>query len=407
MPVAAKIIEKIQMSPFEWHFPTKLVYGPGRVSEVGQRSAQYGHKAMIVTYLRGNGLDRTLVTIEKSLKDAGIEFIVFAHIESNPRSKTIDKATALFVSNHCDLVIALGGGSVIDAAKYIAATAFSGGKCWDYVLSASHTSQQYSGTYPLIAIPSIAAVGSEANCNGVVVNSHSQEKGVTCSDVFFPKVAIVDPAVQASVPLRLTQDSCISIFSSLLEHYLASSNESELADRFTESMILCLKDSTEKIIYDIDNNEVRGQLALCSIFAWSGVQALGRLSKVPLQYLEMPLSARYDLPYGRGMVVIIVAYLAFFADVLPERWAKLARRCFGVTEQDDIKAAAMLSGEVARWFKSTHSYLTLGDVGIPDEKFELMAEDVMRLHANSGERAELGTRSITKQDVIDIYNLCK
>lgn len=407
MPVAAKIIEKIQMNPFEWHFPTKLVYGLGRVSEVGQRSAQYGHKAMIVTYLRGNGLDSTLVTIEKSLKDAGVESIIFAHIESNPRSKTIDKATSLFVSNHCDLVIALGGGSVIDAAKYIAATAFSGGKCWDYVLSANNPSQQYGGAYPLIAIPSIAAVGSEVNCNSVVVNSHSQEKGVTRSDVFFPKVAIIDPAIQASVPLRLTQDSCISIFSSLLEHYLASPNESEFADRLTESMILCLKDSTEKIIYDIDNNEVRGQLALCSIFAWSGVQVLGRLSKVPLQYLEMPLSARYDLPYGRGMVVIIVAYLAFFADVLPQRWAKLARRCFGVTEQDDIKAAAMLSGEVARWFKSTHSYLTLGDVGIPDEKFELMAEDVMRLHANSGERAELGTRSITKQDVIDIYNLCK
>ncbi|MCQ8878588.1 iron-containing alcohol dehydrogenase [Pseudoalteromonas shioyasakiensis] len=395
------------MNPFEWHFPTKLVYGPGRLDELGINAKNYGQKAMIVSYARGNGLDNTLESMQSSLQAAAIDYVVFAAIEPNPRSNTIDKATALFISQECDFVIALGGGSVIDAGKYIAATAFSGGSCWDYIMQAGKAPKRFLGAYPLIAIPSIATVGSEVNSTAVVVNSRTHEKGITQTDVFYPTMALVDPQIHTSVPLRLTQDSCISIFSSLLASYLVSTDESEFADRLTESMILCLKDSTEQIIYDIDNDAVRGQLALCAIFAGSGAQAQDKLTRMPLQCLEMPLSARYDLPCGRGMVVLIVAYLAFFADAMPARWAKLARRCFAVTEPDDLKAAAMLSHEVAKWFKSTHSYLTLGDVGIPDEKFDLMAEDAMRLFANAGELAALGKRCVTKQDVIDIYNLCK
>lgn len=395
------------MNAFEWQLPTKLIYGAGCVTNVARESLQYGHRAMIVTYLRGNGLDKTLDKVEKSLADIGLESVVFAHIEPNPRSKTIDKAIAMFISNNCDFVIAIGGGSVIDAAKLVAATACCGGVCWDYVMGVNNASNHYNDTYPLIAIPSIAAVGSEANSTAIVVNSNTQEKGIIRSDVLLPKVAVIDPEIQTSVPLRLTQDSCISIFASLLERYLASSNESECADKLIEDMILCLKDNTEKIIYDIDNIEVRSQLARCSTFFCSSKNTNGIQKKASLQYLGMPLSARYDLPYGRSMVLIVVAYLAYFADVSPQRLAKLARRCFNVTEQDDIKAAAMLSGEVTKWFKSTHSYLTFGDVGIPNEKFELMAEDAIRLHENAIEDAELGAWSINKQDVINIYNLCK
>lgn len=393
------------MSPFEWSFPTKLTYGPGRLKEVGKIAAEYGKKAMIATYEKGSPLDPVIETVSASLKAAGVEVVLFTGIEPNPRAQTIDKAIEIFNAEKCDLVIALGGGSVIDGSKYIAATAFSGGKSWDYVVLGERTPREYTGAFPIISIPTISAAGSESNAGGVIQNAETNEKSFSRSPYRLPKVAIVDPEILKSVPRRLTQDSCLDIFSHLIEHYLSSQDESDFADRMTEAMILCLIDNLDKILEDLSDLEVRMQLALCSQFGWSGLQALGRLGSIPMHSIEMPLSAHYDLPHGKGMVIVMPAYLEYMSDALPHRWAKLARRCFGVTEQDDAIAAKLLPVKVKEWFKRTGSYLTLTDVGIPNDKFEQMAEDVVRMFPIKGTETTAGARPINKEDVINMYKL--
>lgn len=393
------------MSPFEWSFPTKLSYGPGRLKEVGKIAAEYGKKAMIATYEKGGALDPVIETVSASLQAAGLEVVLFTGIEPNPRAQTIDKAIEIFNAEKCDMVIALGGGSVIDGSKYIAATAFSGGKSWDYVVLGERTPREYTGAFPIISIPTISAAGSESNAGGVIQNAETNEKSFSRSPYRLPKVAIVDPEILKSVPRRLTQDSCLDIFSHLIEHYLSSPDESDFADRMTEAMILCLIDNLDKILEDLSNLEVRMQLALCSQFGWSGLQALGRLGSIPMHSIEMPLSAYYDLPHGKGMVVVMPAYLEYMSDALPHRWAKLARRCFGVTEQDDAIAAKLLPVKVKEWFQRTGSYLTLTDVGIPNDKFEQMAEDVIRMFPIKGTETTAGARPINKEDVINIYKL--
>ncbi|WP_372713416.1 iron-containing alcohol dehydrogenase [Ilyobacter sp.] len=395
------------MNNFEWNFPTKINYGPGKVNEVGEIAKAYGKKAMIATYARGGFLDSIIDTVEASLKEAGIEFVTFTGIEPNPRAQTIDKAIDKFKAEKCDLVIALGGGSVIDGSKYIAATSFSGGKAWDYVVLGDRVPREYTGAYPIISIPTISASGSECNAGGVLTNAETNEKSFSRSPYRFPKVAIVDPELLTSVPLSITKDSCVDIFSHLIEHYLSSHSESDFADRITEGIILTLKENFDKIITNLSDTEVRGQLALCSIFGWSGLQALGRTGSIPMHSIEMPLSAIYDLPHGRGMTIVIPPYLELMADVLPHRWAKLARRCFGVTEQDDLKAAKLLSVKVVEWLKSTESYLTLSDVNIPSDQFEKMADDVVRMFPGSKANTTTGPRPVTKEEIIKIYEMCK
>jgi len=395
------------MSPFEWNFPTKLAYGPGKISAVGEIAAEYGKKAMIATYEKGSPLDPVIEVVEASLKAAGLEVVIFTGIEPNPRAQTIDKATELFLEEKCDLVIALGGGSVIDGSKYIAATAFSGGKSWDYVVLGDRVPREYTGAFPIISIPTISAAGSESNAGGVIQNAETNEKSFSRSPYRIPKVAIVDPEILKSVPMRLTRDSCVDIFSHLVEHYLSSHDESEFADRMTEGMILCLMDNFDKVVENLEDLEVRGQLALCSIFGWSGFQALGRMGCIPMHSIEMPLSAYYDLPHGRGMVVVIPAYFKYMASAMPHRFAKLARRCFGVVEADDAKAADLLAVKVVEWFKRTGAFLTLGDVGIPDDKFEQMADDVVRMFPGGEPETTQGPRPIGKQEIIDMYELMK
>ncbi len=395
------------MTNFNWNFPTEIVYGEGRVKELGGIAKTYGKKAMIATYARGGFLDPIIDTVEASLTEAGITFVTFTGIEPNPKEHTIDKAIEMFKAEECDFVVALGGGSVIDGAKYIAAVAYSGGKCWDYVVLGDRVPREYTGAFPIIAIPTISASGSECNAGGVITNGETGEKSFSRSPYRYPKVALLDPTLLTSVPMFITKDCCLDIFSHLIEHYLSSHAESEFADRMTEGMILTLKENFDKVLLDPKNLEVRGQLALCSIFGWSGLQALGRTGCIPMHSIEMPLSGIYDLAHGRGMTVVMPAYLELMADTLPARWAKLARRCFDVTEADDAVAAKMLSVKVTEWFKATDSFLTLSDVNIPDDQFERMADDVVRMFPASEPNTTPGPRPITKEEIIKIYEMCK
>ncbi len=396
------------MDNFNWSFPTEIAYGEGRVNEIGEIAKKFGKKAMVATYARGGFLDPIIDKVESSLKKAGVEFVTFTGIEPNPRAQTIDKAIEQFKAEKCDLVIALGGGSVIDGSKYIAATGFSGGNAWDYVVLGERVPRQYTGAFPIISIPTVSASGSECNAGGVLTNAETNEKSFSRSEYRYPKVAILDPELLTSVPLDITKDSCVDIFSHLIEHYLSSHGQSEFADRATEGMILTLKENFDKILKNLKDPEVRGQLALCSIFGWSGLQALGRTGCIPMHSIQMPLSGIYDLSHGRGMAIVIPPYLEVLSDVLPARWAKLARRCFGVTETDDNKASKMLAPKVVEWLKSTDSYFTLSDVNIPSDKFEQMADDVIRMFPHpKGPGATNGPRPITKEDIVKIFEMCK
>lgn len=393
------------MDNFEWNFPTKMVYGPGRLAELGSIAKEYGTKVFLATYERSPALAPLIDRTVGYLEAAGLEVVIFEKIEPNPRSHTIDEGIALFNKSGCECVVALGGGSVIDGSKYIAATAFSGGDCWDYVVLGNRTPREYTGAYPIVAIPTVSAAGSEVNAGGVLTNWETKEKSFSRSPYRIPKVAIIDPEVLATLPLSITKDSCVDIFSHQIERYLSDEDKSEFADRITEGLVLMLKDAFAKIVNDPTDIETRGTLALCSIFSWQGIAALGRMGTIPMHSIEMPLSAHYDMPHGHGMGIVMPAYMEYFADKLPHRWAKLARRCFDVTAENDLDAANQLAPAVREWFKSVDSHFTLSGDGIGDEKFQQMAEDVMRMFG-APEKDRINSIIPTSvHDMVEIYNL--
>jgi alcohol dehydrogenase class IV len=149
------------MHNFEWNLPTNIVYGPGELSRLGEISKDLGRKAFLATYRRNEKrawiLDKALSSLEK----AGIEVTIFDRIEPNPRAETVDQGVQLFLQSGSDFVVALGGGSVIDTAKYISATAYSGGLAWDYVILAERPAQEYTGAYPIVAVPTVSAAGTK------------------------------------------------------------------------------------------------------------------------------------------------------------------------------------------------------------------------------------------------------
>lgn len=393
------------MNNFEWNFTTNLVYGPGRLSELGSLVKPYGKKVFLATYERNEAFATLIDKTVDILKASDIEVVIYDAIEPNPRVTTVDEGIRIFKESGCDSIVALGGGSVIDGAKYIAATAFSGGSSWDYVVLGDRKAKEYSGAYPIIAIPTVSAAGSEVNAGGVLTNWETNEKSFSRSEYRIPKVAIIDPEVLATLPLSITRDSAIDIFSHLIERYLSSADLSDFADRITEGIILNLRSTFDILIKDPTNIDARGELALCSIFGWQGIQALGRMGAIPMHSIEMPLSGYYDISHGRGMAIVIPPYLEYFAESLPDRWAKLARRVFDVKEEDDVAAAKMLAPKVIEWFKSVDMYYKLSDMNIDDTKFEQMADDTMRMFGNPEEDKIAGIIPVSVKDMVNVYKL--
>ena len=392
------------MMSFEWSLPTKLTYGVGNLAKVGELTSGIGKKAMVVSYaVQGSGawIVRTAL---KSLDDAGCDYVLYDEIEPNPRVTTIDEGVRRFKESGCDYIIAVGGGSVIDAGKYISSTAYSGGSCWDYVILKERKEKEITGAYPIIAVPTVAASGSEANAGGVITNWETNEKSFCRSPYRIPRMAIIDPEVFLSLPRHVTADSGVDIFSHLIEHYLSSDGTSELADRITEGLILTLMENLDKVLEDPNDVDARGELSICSILGWSGLQALGRTGTIPIHFIEHQLSGRFDISHGRGIAIVIPPYLEYFADARPDRWAKLARRVFGVTEPDDPTAARMLHTKVREWFESIGMHLTLTDVEIGGDHNEVLTDDIVRMYGTLEGEAVPGSRPMSRRDILNVLN---
>lgn len=287
------------MHNFEWNLPTKIVYGQGELSRLGELCNEYGRKAFQATYRRSEKRAWILDKALSSLKAVGIEVTIFDRIEPNPRAETIDQGVQLFLQSGFDFVVALGGGSVIDAAKYISATAFSGGSAWDYVILKERPAKEYTGAYPIVAVPTVSAAGSEANAGGVITNWITKEKSFSRSPYRIPKVGLVDPEVFVTVPRDITADGGVDIFCHLIEHYLTSSSESEISDRITEGLIHTTMEYLDRALQDGCDLEARAQLALCALLGWSGIQALGRMGSIPIHFIEQQISGHYDISHGR------------------------------------------------------------------------------------------------------------
>ncbi len=393
----------MNMTNFEWSMPTKLNYAEGNLEKVGELTKGFGTKAMVVSYAQpGKGVWVVEKALE-SLDKAGISYILYDRIEPNPRVTTIDAGVEVFKREACDYILAVGGGSVIDASKYISATAFCGGSCWDYVILKERKEKVYTGAYPIVAVPTVAASGSEANAGGVITNWETNEKSFCRSEHRIPRMAIIDPKVFATLPKKITLDSSIDIFSHLIEHYLSSDAESEIADRITEGLILTVMECLDRVIEDPEDLDARGELSLASILGWSGLQALGRTGSIPIHFIEHQLSGHFDVSHGRGIAVIIPPYLEYFADAKPARWAKLARRVFGVAERNDVAAAKMLHQKVRDWFQSVGMLLTLTDVGITG-KNEVIADDVIRMYGTLEGDKVPGARPMSHSDVLNVLN---
>jgi alcohol dehydrogenase YqhD (iron-dependent ADH family) len=391
---------------FEFHLPTRIIFGPGKLSRIGAEAKRFGKKPLLVTGKRMVEKTGILKRAIDHLYESGLVPTVFGEIEPNPRVTTIDRGAEIAKKEQCDLILGLGGGSAMDAAKGIAVTALGKGSVWSYTAHWKEGYREPEKALPIGLIPTIAATGSEGDMVAVISNWETHEKAVLGGKSLMPAFSIVDPELTFSVPSETTADGGIDIICHVLETYFTAKESSPLSDRFAESIVITVIENLRRAMLKGDDLEARSNLSWASSLALTGIASAGLAGGFVIHPIEHALSGHYDISHGRGLAILLPSVMAYTIPVFPKRCAQLAERVFGVQDDsmsEEERAEASVERMVA-FLKSVDLSMKLSDVGIDSSKFEVMAEDTLRIYGNRDGCLE-NPRKLYRDDIINILKM--
>lgn len=394
------------MLDFQLHMPTRIVFGRGEVKQVGAEAARISGKVLLVTGRTATRKTGVLQRVLDSLETAGVEVVLFDRIEPNPRTHTVDEGGRIAREENCGLVIGLGGGSAMDAAKAIATVAVSGYPSHEYI-TGNQTGRwlellPVQEALPIMTVPTLAATGSEANSGAVLTHEATKEKGGMGGPALYPKVSIIDPELTFTVSPEYTADGVVDMFTHLYEAYLTGDENAFVQDPISEGLMKVAYEWGATAVQQPTNYDARAALMWASTLALIGIAGAGRNGPFPVHAMEHTLSAYFDISHGRGLAILTPAYFKRVAEDRPHRLARLGRNVFGIQEQDDKVAAEQTITATIEWFKSMNVYLRLSDVGITRDSLAPMAADAIRV-GGRGEGYIMATRKLETEDVLAIY----
>lgn len=387
------------MQNFVFEIPTRVIFGKGSIVKTGAEVRNFGSKALLVYgsgSIKKNGIYDQVIA---SLKDAGISHVELPGVKSNPALSLVYKGIETARKESAEVILAVGGGSVIDSAKAIAAGVKVDHDVWDFFIR----TKTIAGALPIVSVVTIAASASEMNSAAVITNDKTQQKYSTRSAFLQPKAAVMDPCALFSVGPEYTAYSAADIITHLLEGYFNNSEPSSpLQDRFVESLLKTVMESAEASLSKPDNYAARANMMWSATLAFNGLTTAGMGNvSFPAHMLGHSLSALYDLPHGASLSITLPAWMAYFAPRNPRKLARLAREVFGISEQDENKAARDGIERLRQWFCSIGSPTSFRACSVP-------ASDILRIAENAHGLAQVwGLKDYSLDVIAGIYELCR
>ena len=392
---------------FEFYNPTRVVFGPGEFARAGRLAVGIGKKCLLV--IGGGSVERHgyLQKLQAMLKDAGVESVLFRGIEPNPHLETCIKAAKQAREAACDFVLGLGGGSVMDACKAIAVGFYDPDNLWDYINHGQEQLKRPQKALPIMLIPTLAATGSEMDAGGVITRWETREKCVLVSPLLFPKLSLIDPELTVTVPLNYTMDGVFDMAVHVLESYFNGDGDAPLQMHIIEGFVRTVFEEGAKLYRQPENVKLRENVQWPSSLALSGFFTAGLASRgAPVHQLEHPLSAHWDISHGRGLALLMPRWMWYVLDADPPRFARFAIEVMGVMKRaDDVDTARAGVVALTEWLDSVGLYLTLSDLGIPEDELEKPARDAVRIYGGK-KQAVGGVKPLRYEDCLAIYRMC-
>lgn len=385
------------MRPFVFHNPTRLIFGKGKLSALKEEVSKYGKNVLLVYgggSIKRSGLYDQVLSL---LKEGGASVTELAGVEPNPRLSTVHKGVSLCREHSIDLILAVGGGSVIDCSKAIAVGAKYDGDMWDFV----ERKAAPQGALPLGTVLTMAATGSEMNGGSVITNEATKEKMGWGSPWAYPAFSILDPVHTFTLPRDQTVYGIVDIMSHVLEHYFHQDTNTPVQDGFCETILRTMIDTAPKLVEDLENYELRETVMYCGTMALNGMINMGMAGDWATHNIEHAVSAVYDIPHGGGLAIVFPNWMKYNLPAQPARFKSLAVNVFGIDPAGKSDEEAGLEGIEAlrRFWSSIGAPSTLADYNIDDSEIEAMADKAMRF-------GPFGNfRKLQREDVVEIYKM--
>ncbi len=383
------------MENFEYQCGTKIIFGKETENEAGEEIRKLGKKVLLhygSRSIKKNGLyDRILA----SLKNANVDFIELSGVVPNPRLSLVREGIELCKKENVDCILAVGGGSVIDSAKAIAAGVPYDGDVWDFF-----EGKRIDKSLPVGVVLTISAAGSEASMATVITNEDGPRKASSHGDIR-PKFAVLNPELTYSVPKDQTANGIADMMAHIFERYFTNSGSVDLTDKLCEGALRSIIKNARIVMESPEDYGARANLMWASTLAHNGILGTGREEDWASHGIEHQLSAFYDIPHGAGLAIIFPAWMRYVVGQDMSRFAQFGREVWEIEECCDEDMAIRAIEKTKEFFGEIGLPTSLSELDIGGEKFSEMA----KICAASGRRGSFVR--LKPEDIEKIYELAK
>lgn len=369
------------MHNFTWYNPTKIIFGKDVIDQIGDETSKVGSKAIILIgkgSVKKSGLYARIISL---LNSASIKHITFEGIKSNPEYQDADKAVLLAKEFGAEMIIAIGGGSVIDTSKAVATGFYSNHSVWDFYM----LKEKPTKALPILCVLTLAATGTESNPYTVLQDNVSgMKRGWGVPPLTYPKVAFLDPQLTYTVPADYTSYGVTDLMAHCFELYFGK-GQSDLSDHYIASILKLAIKYGQIVQKEPYNYEARANIMWLATNALNGSLGLGKQGgDWGCHGIEHTLSVLYDIPHGAGLSIVYPAWLKFHKDSLTNKLSFLYRNVFNTNVEDDAKAAELFINELEYFFKSINTPVRLKEVEISSTERDKILDNLKLNNVNGG-----------------------
>jgi len=385
------------MQNFEFMNPTKILFGRGMISKLGSEMKERSTSKVLLHYGKSsifkNGVYDQVI---ETLKDNEIAWVELGGVKPNPILSKVEEGIEICKKEDVDAVLAVGGGSVIDSAKAIAAGVLLDGNIWE----AFEGSKKATKGIPVYTVLTLSATGSEMNGFAVITKEEENKKWAFSAGLdSYPKVSVIDPKIQITLPKTQTVNGAVDTMSHIFELYFDGTRETDIQDEIAEGILRTVMKHIKILIEEPNNYESRANLAWCATLALNGINATGRTyGDWATHILEHSLSAFYDIAHGAGLSIMFPAWMKYVYKNDVPKFARLGRTIFGL-EGDDEETALETIEKVKEFFDEIGSLTSLKQINVTENDLDKLVE-------NAAMTAPLGRLlKLEKDDIKKIYQI--
>ena len=372
------------MLNFDYCVPTRLIFGKGVQRQVGAEIKPYAKKVLL--HYGGGSIKKSGLYDEIVESLDGIDFVELGGVVPNPRLQLVNEGIELCRKENVDLILAVGGGSVIDSAKAIAAGVYYNGDVWDLY----DKRIEIEKALPVVTVLTIPAAGSEASPNTVITHEAAERKKGYSSQLLRPLMSFINPELFFTLPKSQLANGVADMMSHIFERYFTNTTHTDLTDGLCEATLKTIMKNALVLMDNISDYDAWCEIGFASTVAHMGILGLGREQDWGCHAMEHELSAIYDVPHGAGLAVVTPSWMKH---VYKENLGMFERFAVNVMGVNDIELAI---DRLREFFAKMELPGTLSELGIDGENLEVMAK-------KATERRIGGLKKLEYEDVLAIY----